>query len=102
MALKQVICKLGNMRKNAEWVVYPKRNNDEGHITIQSDTRICKFDPATKKGVLSAAHANGSYGIHLYPQLGAVAVDIPEDVIAACVEAQPKPGTRIGAGVYVA
>jgi hypothetical protein len=52
--------------------------------------------------VLSKAHANGSYFIHLNPILGATPITVPPEVIAAALDARPKSGDRIGPGVYVA
>jgi len=91
---KEINAKLGNMRKAADWTIYP--HNDNGNIVIQSDTRICKFDPTTGKGVLSRNVPNGAYFHHLNKFLGAIDVVVPREVIDACIDNQPKSGDKIG------
>ena len=96
---KRITAKLGNMRKAVEWVVCPV-SNAGGMVYIQSDKRICKFDPATGNGVLSASH---NYPVFITLSLpSATPVVVPPDVVAACVEATPKSGDVIGSGVRVA
>lgn len=99
--MKHVTAKLGNMRKAVEWIVYPATDGDEGLLKIQSDSRICRFDPKTGKGLLSRHCASGAYGVHLSPKLGATFIDVPADVIAATLEARPKVGDKIGGGVFL-
>lgn len=99
--MRRVTFKLGNMRKPADWVVYPAGGVD-GKIVVQSATRIAEFHPVTGEGVLSKACANGAYFIHLNRALGATAITVPPEVIALVREAQPKSGDKIGPGVYVA
>lgn len=98
--MKHIKAKLGNMRKETEWVVYPAAKGDGPvRTTIQSDHRICRFDPATGEGVLSAHQSGGAYFHHL--SLGATTITVPPEVIAAALAAQPKTGDRIGPGVVV-
>jgi hypothetical protein len=99
----RITAKLGNMRKAADWVVYPaSRTAADGSILIQSDTRIASFDPVTGKGMLSKARSGGAYFLHLTKFMGATEIVVPADVIAAATASQPKSGDRIGPGVYVA
>jgi hypothetical protein len=101
----RITAKLGNMRKPAEWVVYPVRTNqpaEDTNLLIQSDTRIASFDPATGKGMLSKAKPNGAYFLHLTKFMGATEITVPADVIAAAIAAQPKSGDEIGPGVTIA
>ena len=102
MRVQRITAKLGNMRKAADWVVYPASRTGESEIVIQSDTRIASFDPATGKGLLSKAKPNGAYFMHLSKFMGATEIEVPADVIAAVQAAQPKSGDQIGPGVYVA
>jgi hypothetical protein len=106
MQMKQVTAKLGNMRKAAEWTVYPPSTGDRGpSVTIQSDTRIAQFftdGPAKGKGFLSKARSSGAYFIHLLPALGATPVLVPQDVIDAVLAVQPKSGDAVGPGVTIA
>lgn len=99
MKVKQITCKLGNMRKAKEWVVYPMA--DVTIVQIQCDTRICQFNPGTGAGVLSANRPNGAYGHHLAKFLGATDIVVPQDVIDMAVSAIPKAGDEIGPGVYI-
>lgn len=101
MALKRVMAKLGNMRKAADFIVYPKSTDDTSkNLIIQSDSRICKFDVETGKGLLSA-NKRGAGFMHLHPVLGATVIDVPSDVIEAAKAATPKSGDEIGPGVRI-
>lgn len=105
--IKRITTKLGNMRKPVDWVVYPTRKivGTDGvspNLLIQSDHRICEFDPATGKGLLSKHCANHAGFMMLAKFMGATEVTVPADVIAAALDAQPKSGDRIGKGVYIA
>ncbi len=46
----RIIGKLGKMRKEVDWVVYPIKSS---RIIVQSDSRIAEFDPQTGNGRLS-------------------------------------------------
>jgi hypothetical protein len=76
---RQVIAKLGNMRKPQQFIVYPRKNGE--NITIQSDKSIASFDPHTGLGYLNT---KGSYFMHLHPALGAVSYTFPHDLVALC------------------
>ena len=82
--------KLGSMRKEVDWIVYPvSTTSDPELIKIQSDKQICSFDKTSGKGVLRSGKK-------------IEAVNVPAEVIAAAIEAQPKSGDQIGPGCYVA
>lgn len=98
--MRTINAKLGNMRKVVEWVVYP-RSAATDPVQIQSDHRICRFG-LDGKGLLSKHVANYPNSLMLYPTFGATVVEVPQDVIAAALEAAPKAGEEIGPGVYVA
>lgn len=103
--MRSITAKLGTMRKTVEWTVYPasKTSGKDAELTvIQSDHRICAFNPVTGEGWLSKACANGAYFIHLNPALGATVVTVPPEVREAALAATPKSGDEIGPGVYVA
>jgi hypothetical protein len=92
---KTIKAKLGNMRKEKEFVVYPQGNN-QNQITIQADNRICSFDKTTGQGLLST---KGSYFCHLLKQMGAIEVSVPQNIIDQCVAQQPKKGDEIAPGI---
>ena len=48
-----VTCKLGNMRKVQDWVIYPCGTNPET-VTIQCDSRIAQLNLITGKMMLSS------------------------------------------------
>lgn len=104
--IKKIHAKLGNMRKVVDWVVYPGQK--DGRITIQSDKRIATFSVSPEgsipqgKVLLSSHQSGGAYFLHLSPMCGAKLYDLPEDVRAAALAAQPQSGDEIGPGVYVA
>lgn len=108
--IRQISAKLGNMRKAADWVVYPNASPSPNAggvdgalvIQIQSDHRIAQFNSVTGRGWLSKHKSNGAYGPDLLPILGATPVVVPADVIAAALDAKPKSGDEIGPGVYIA
>ena len=97
----RITLKLGNMRKPQDFVVYP-RNADTTVVYIQSDTRFCMFDPATGRGVLSAAHQNGSGRLDLHPSRGAMLINLSPVEVASCCSSQPKPGDQIASGIFAA
>ena len=104
MAIDHIVCKLGNMRKEVEWVVYPlpKDEPDSKLVSIQSDHRYCVFDKETGKGLLSKHCGSGAYSIHAHPSLGATPITVPKDIIEKALAARPKSGDQIGPGIYIA
>ena len=96
--MKNIIAKLGTMRKAKSFTVYPPTS--DGRIIIQTSDRICSFMP-DGVGVLSAASKSGAYFHHLSPALGATGIVVPPDVVAAALAAQPQRGDVIGPGVVV-
>jgi hypothetical protein len=106
---KSIKAKLGNQRKEKSWVIYPgsKQSGPQAFgvavkdpITIQCDDRIAVFDPATGKGLLSVSKKGAGF-IFLRPEMGATFVQVPPEIVAAALAAQPKQGDEIGPGVYV-
>jgi len=92
--MQRVIGKLGKMRKEVDWTVYPGTKGD-GKLFVQSDKRAVAIDLATKKGMLS--NGKGHPGFHSTQAFcGAVEVDIPDDFLQACINAQPQSGDAIG------
>lgn len=89
--MKDVIAKLGNMRKPQEFTVYPFNDGDKT-ITVQSDKSIGQFDPITGKGVLNSKGSNAKYFMHLLPHYGAVPFDFPLEFVEQCKTVQPKKG----------
>ena len=76
--MKKVYGKIGNMRKEKDFVVYPFAEGATG-LKVQSDNRIAYIDLATGKGIVSDGK-NGHQGfIKLNPALGAKMYDIPEN-----------------------
>lgn len=100
--MRSVYGKLGNMRKEAEWTVYPTNYNSSKSETagarlifIQSDKRACSINVETGKGMLS--NGRGHPGFHsTLPALGAVEIDVPREFIDECLSAQPKSGDIVG------
>lgn len=92
--MRQVKAKLGKMRKEQEFSVYPAQQ--DGQIIVQSDKAIGAFDPETRKGVLNAKGSNSKYFAHLNPMLGAEEYEFPVEFVEACKAAQPRKGSMIG------
>ena len=96
--MKEIQCKLGNMRKAVGWVVYPPSRTSDGTLLIQSDHRICQFNPETRKGMLSKHQANYATFLHLSKMMGATEVEVPQEVVDMAKAAQPQSGDLIGKG----
>jgi len=91
MIFQHIICKLGNMRKEVEWTVYPFEQGDID-IKIQSDRRIAMVNLVTKKAILSRSMM--SNGFHaLMTEMGATYVDCPEEVIDQLKKMNPTGRT---------
>ena len=97
--MKRFMAKLGNMKKEADWIVYPS-SEDATTLTIQSDHRICQFDKKTGKGMLSK-HKTYSQFADLVGFLGATPIVVPPEIIALAVGSQPHSGDSIGGGVVI-
>jgi hypothetical protein len=93
--IKTVTAKLGNMRKPQEFVVYPRKDGEL--VKVQSDKSIGVFDPETGVGRLCT---KGSYGPDLV--LNGQPYTFPADFVASALDATPKSGDQIGAGVFIA
>jgi len=78
---RHVTVKLGNMRKEAEFVVCPVSNTAPHEITIQSDKRIARVNLETKKVIVSDGKG-GHPGFHkLQAFCGAKEYDAPQDLL---------------------
>lgn len=88
---KQIVAKLGNMRKAQHWAVHPATAT-KGDVLIQSETHICQFDPNTGVGVLWAPRPNEAGSSSAMQMPGAILITVPADVIAAALDAQPTSG----------
>ncbi len=95
--MRYVMAILGTMHKAQEFVVYP-RSNPEADVIIQSDNRICSFNPKTGRGKLSKRVNNPGF-IHL--AFGATEITVPQDIIDAAIAAMPQKGDRIANCVII-
>lgn len=95
---KSVTCKLGNMRKAVDWVLYPQKAESLNKVIIQCDKRIAEVNLDTGKAMLSTGKGGHNGFMHLSPSLGAVEVDVPADTVAELkrLVATNKPGEGIG------
>lgn len=79
--MKTIHCKLGNMRKEAEWVIYPSSTaNDDNIRIIQSDKRIAKINLSEKTAVINSGKKGNTF-LSLSEILGATEIVVPDDVI---------------------
>lgn len=102
--VQRVNFKIGPMRKEADWTVYPASRTarqDDPTMFVQSDRRALSINLVTKKGMLSKAQ---NYpGFHSTQKfLGAVEVDVPDEIIEMCQNAQPQSGDTIGGILRIA
>lgn len=86
MAFRNITCKLGNMRKAQEWVLYPQSADSLHSITIQCDNRIARVDLNTGKAMLSSGKGGHQGHVMLSRAMGATEVVVPADVIAKLKE----------------
>lgn len=103
MAIKSVDCKLGNMRKVANWVLYPQKADKLDEVIIQCDKRIAQVNLTTGKAMLSSGKGGHNGFMHLSPVLGAVEVDVPADVLQTLkgLVAKNTAGDGIGSVVVM-
>jgi len=98
--MKKITAKLGKMRKEKDWVVYPF-TEDEKTVRIQSDTFIASIDLSTGKGILAGPHSGGAYNHHLL--IGTrQEIQITPELLQEIKDANPKSGTRLGGNVFFA
>tara|TARA_B100001778_G_scaffold334952_2_gene349490 strand:- start:15145 stop:15462 length:318 start_codon:yes stop_codon:yes gene_type:complete len=103
-ALKSVKFKIGNMRKEVDWTVYPPSrtaSQDDPTLFVQSDKRALSINLKTKKGMLSNGKGHPGFA-STQKFLGAVEVDVPDEIIEMCKDAQPQSGDTIGGIVRIA
>jgi len=94
--------KIGNMRKAVDWTVYPQAFNasksetaDDPTLFVQSDKRALSINLRTKKGMLSNGKGHPGFATTM-KFLGAVEVDVSDEIIALCTDSEPKSGDIIG------
>lgn len=91
MRFKDITAKLGNMRKEVSWVLYPQEQSKPNEIIIQCDARIALIDLEKKKGLLSSGKGGHNGFVHLQPALGAKVVDVPDNIIEQLKKLLEKP-----------
>ena len=96
-----VECKLGNMRKNQRWTVYPAAE-DAVFATIQCENRIAKVELATGKTILSSGKGGHQGHIMLSQLMGAIDTTCPADVLVQLREIVAKMNGTIVTVVGIA
>jgi hypothetical protein len=99
--MKRIKAKLGNMRKEEEFIVYPQ-SAEKDVLRLQSDHRCLIVRVSDGRALLSKYVANYPNFMHCNPMSGGTVVTVSQEVIAECLAAQPKSGDAIGGGVYIA
>jgi hypothetical protein len=99
--MKTITTRLASMKKPQRFIVYPFKPENNGHITVQSDKAIGRFDPITGKGLLNYKGSKPKYFMHLSPFTGAIEYQFPPDFVNECIASQPVSEDSIGGGVYV-
>ena len=77
---------LGNMRKDENFVFYPKDESSQDFVIIQSDRRIAKIDLRNGQAILSKGRTGGAFFVHLMPALGATEIILKDDQLKAVKE----------------
>lgn len=91
--------KLGNMRKEQEFTVYPQ--NDPEIVTVQSDKSIGQFFITGENKGKGLLNIKGSYFPHLSPNMGAISYTFPEDFVEKVIAAIPKKGQKVAPGLVI-
>jgi hypothetical protein len=79
MRFFSITAKLGNMRKESEFTIYPITNPDT--IQIQSDKRIARVQLSTGKAILSDGKGGHPGAWKLQKQAGATLIDVPAEIV---------------------
>lgn len=96
--VRSISFKIGNMRKVVDWTVYPAsrtESQDDPTLFVQSDKRALSINLKTKKGMLSNGKGHPGF-MSTQKLLGATEVDVPDEIIELCTDAQPQKGDDIG------
>jgi len=97
--MSRLVLKLGNMRKAADFIVYPFKEGQTS-LLIQSDKRIAQIELGTGEGVLSNGKGHPGFA-SLNPWLGAMKIKVDTATLDQLQAIQPKSGDKIGTGIYV-
>lgn len=89
MAWTTLVGKMGNMKKDVEWVVCP--NSKPGFVMIQSEKRIAVVNLTTGKAILSNGKGHPGF-LCLNAALGAVEVDCPKEILDKLKETKVDSG----------
>lgn len=102
MQVKRVTFKVGPMRKEQDWSVYPESYNKSlserlgtKTLFVQCSKRALLVNVETKKGFLSDGKSHPGFWT-TDKRYGAKEVDIPQEIIDLFVESEPKSGDKIG------
>ena len=101
--MKQIMLKVGKMRKTDECVVYPVDSTNPNRRFVQGDRLVMIVDITTGKARCNyktgSTYCNSLHLIN-HPNIEIHQLS-PED-IQAIIDATPKSGDKIGGGVFVA
>jgi len=101
----RIDAKLGKMRKEVDWVVYPyamgATEEEKNIISIQADHYFCIFDARDGLGMLSKRIANYPGAIHCDPRAGGTSITVPEETVQAALDALPKSGDEVAPGLLI-
>lgn len=94
-----ISAKLGNMRKVAEFVIYPIKDHNPEKVVIQSDNRICEVEMATGKAKISDGKGGHQGMVKLMAALGAKEIEVPvgvmEELRRIVKEIEPGPAVIV-------
>lgn len=93
--------KFAGMRKARDFSIYPSTvvGSGERRINLQADSVLVSVDYETGKGRIAWRGSNPKYGVHLYAA-GSEPIEIAGDTLQYLQMVCPRPGGRIGPGVY--
>jgi hypothetical protein len=98
--IQTVVAKIGSMRKEQRFVVYPKHTETtpDDFIRVQSDTCYAKINIKTGEGIY-ATNPNGAYSHTLVVK--GKPCKIEPALLERFIAAIPQKGDSIGPGVIV-
>lgn len=92
MQTNHITAKLGNMRKEQSFIVYPRTDDDEA--ILQSDGRICFVRLSDKTGLINRKNENYPNSVSLHPSMRPIVIAVPDEIVAQ-IEAIPVSGRQV-------
>lgn len=94
--IRNVTAKIGNMRKEKEFVVYAKDKKRPHIVTIQSDNRIARLNMENGKMLVSDGKGGNQGFLKLDPNNGAQVYEAPQHLLDQLQNLEEDHGEQTG------